>query len=109
MPPSSTFAEAGDDLVEPDLAAELQRLLGEPLDQVLGEHLGEARDVEDVLLGIERHELAAQRRQRVHQAAGCPAHAGIEGAEQPGRAAADDRDVGEVSARGEYKRVSSEQ
>ena len=44
---------------------ELRRLLGERFHEILREHLRKAGDVEDVFLGIERGELAAELRQRV--------------------------------------------
>ena len=46
--------EPGHDLAQVGRRAELERLLHHPRDQVLGEHLGKAGDVEDVLLGVER-------------------------------------------------------
>ena len=72
---------------------ELRRLLGERAHQVLGEDLGKAGDVEDVFLGVERGELAAELRQRVDEARRRAAHSSVEEAEDPGRPPADDRDV----------------
>ena len=63
------FLEPGHDLVEANLAAELQCLLGESLHQVFGEHFGKARNVEDVFLGVQRHQLAAEGGEGIHQAA----------------------------------------
>jgi hypothetical protein len=73
--------------------AELKSLGDHVAHEVLGQDLGEPGDVEDVLLRVERHELPAQRRQGVDDAAGRPPHAGVEGGEQPGGASADDRDI----------------
>jgi len=88
-------AESEHGFVEPDLAAELERLFGHPLDQVLGQDSGKTGDVEDELLGVERGELAAQRRERIDDPAGGAPHTGVERAEQPGGATADDGDVSE--------------
>ena len=66
------------------------------LDEVLGQDLGVAGDVEDPLLRIERRELAAELGQRVDDARAGLAHAGPEGGRQAHRAGADDRDVADV-------------
>jgi len=75
---------------------ELEGLLGHPLHEVLGEHLRETGHVEDVLLGVQRGELAAHLVEVVDQTAGGTAHARVERAEQPGRAGADNRDIFDV-------------
>ena len=62
---------------------ELPRLLGELPHEVLREHLREAGDVEDVLLGIQRRELSAELRQRVDDLRRRAAHAGVEEANSP--------------------------
>ena len=73
--------------------AELARLRGELDHQVLRENLREATDVEDVLLGIQRFQLSAELGQRVDDARGGAAHAGVELGEQSRRPAADDGEV----------------
>ncbi len=81
------------------VGAELERLRGHVPHQVLGQHLGKARDVEDVLLRVERHELAAKRRQGVDDAGRGAAHPRIERREEAGRSSADNRDVLELVLR----------
>ena len=76
--------------------AELKSLRDHVAHEVLGQDLREAGHVEDVLLGIEGHELAAERGQGVHDARRGAAHARVEGGEEPGRPPADDRDVPEL-------------
>src|SRR2546426_4912144 len=83
-------------LSQVDGLLELEGLLGHPLHQVLGEDLWEARDVEDVLLRVQRRELAAHLIEVVDQTAGGPAHSRVKSAEQPGRAGADNRDIFDV-------------
>ena len=78
-----------------DRLVELARLLGQRLHEILRQHLRKAGDVEDVLLGIQRGELAAELRQRVDDLRRRSSHAGVERSEDARRAAADDRDVGE--------------
>src|SRR5206468_17065 len=78
---------------------ELEGLLGHPLHQVLGEDLWEARDVEDVLLRVQRRELTAHLVEVVDQTAGGPAHSRVKSAEQSGRAGADNRDIFDVLPR----------
>src|SRR5207249_1381258 len=95
-------------LSEMDRGLELERLLGHPLHEVLGEHLGEAGDVEDVLLGIERRELPAHLVEVVDQAAGRAAHPGVEGGEQARRAGADYGDIFDVLHWGERNGTSGE-
>src|SRR5207247_7428446 len=77
--------QPSDLLAEVDRRLPLQPLLGHSLHEVLGEDLGEARDVEDVLLRVERRELAADLIEVVDQAARGPAHPGVEGTEQSRR------------------------
>jgi hypothetical protein len=85
--------EAGHHLAKMGARAELETLGHHVPHQVLGEHLGEAGDVEDVLLRIEREELAAESGKGIDDAGGSAAHAGIKRREQAGGPAADDRDV----------------
>ena len=92
--------EPGDVLMQVHRLVELRRLRAEFLYQVLGQNPGEARNVEDELLRIERGELATQFRQGVDELRRRAAHAGVEEAEDPGGAAADDRDLAEF-VRGE--------
>ena len=54
----------------------------------------EAGDVEDLLLGVHRGDLAAELGQRVDDRDPVAAEAGVVGGEQPGRAGADDQEVG---------------
>src|SRR5438105_3076133 len=72
---------------------ELRGLLRERLDQVLRENLRVARYIEDVLLGVQRRQLAAELRESVHDLGGRPAHSGIKKSEEPCGSSADDRDV----------------
>jgi hypothetical protein len=82
--------QAGHNLAEVSRRAKLQSLLSHVADQVLGQHLGKAGNVENVFLGVQRHELATQCRKRIDDAGRGAAHAGIEGGKQAGRASADD-------------------
>ena len=61
--------------------------------QILGEDLRQPCDVEDVFLRVERRQLPAELRKRVHDARRHAAHARVKSGEQTGRARADDRDV----------------
>src|SRR5438046_763526 len=88
-------------LAQVDPRLPLQRLLGKAPHQVLGEDLGDARDVEDVLLGVERGQLAARLIERVDQAERGPAHPGIEARKEAGGAGADDGDIFDVLHGGE--------
>jgi hypothetical protein len=56
-------------LLEHNVGAELRALLDEVGGQVPGQHAGQAADVVDVLLGVQRHQLAAEFRQRIDNAA----------------------------------------
>ena len=85
--------EGAHPLVEERGMPELAGLLGERVHQILCQHLGVARDVEDVLLRIQRSQLPADLRQGVDDPGRRAPHAGIELCEQPGWTAADDRDV----------------
>ena len=78
------------------LRAELRRLRRELIHEILRQDLRKSTDVEDVFLGIQCLELAAELRKRVDDARGRPAHSGIELGEQSRRAAADDRDVNQL-------------
>src|SRR2546429_370927 len=71
----------------------LQSLLRHPLHQVFGENLREAGNVEDVFLGVERGQLAADLIQVIDQPVGRATHAGIKRREQTRRAGADDGDI----------------
>src|SRR5213076_2286331 len=75
-------------LPQMDGLLELEGLLGHSLHEVLGEHFRETGHVEDVLLGVERRELAAHLVEVVDQTAGSAAHSRVKRAEQPGRAGA---------------------
>lgn len=81
--PRYDFAQVGG-------GSELERLHGHVSNQVFGEHLGEPGHIEDVLLGVEGHELAAQSWKGVDDARRRPAHARVERREQAGRAATDE-------------------
>ena len=85
--------EPPDLLLEPDICAELESLLDHAVPEVAREDAWQAAHVVDVLLGVQRHQLPAQLRQRIDDARSDAAHAGVECGEQAGRPAADDRDV----------------
>ncbi len=76
------------------LRAELPRLRGELPHEVLRENLRKPGDVEDPLLRIQRRELSAELRQRVHDARRHLAHPRVKLREQTRGSAANDRDVG---------------
>src|SRR5207244_3999375 len=95
-------------LSQMDGRLELERLLRHPLHQGLRQDLGEAGDVEDVLLGIERRELPAHLVEVVDQAATRAAHAGVKGGKQACRAGADDRDIFDLLHWGERNGTSGE-
>ena len=86
--------ECGHVLIKVRLEMELRRLFDERIHHVLGQNLGEAANVEDVLLGVERGELAAELGQGVNDAGRCPTHSRVKSGEQSGGTAADDSDVG---------------
>src|SRR5438876_1812329 len=88
--------EADDLLTEVHRSLPLQRLLRHAAHQVLGEDLRKSGNIEDVLLRIERRELAADLVERIDQATRGAAHPGVKGAEQSRRAGADDRDIFDV-------------
>ena len=92
MPAAVLFhpPEAGHDLTHVGGGPELERLRRHVPDQILGKHLGKASHIEDVFLRIQGHELPAQGRKRVDDPGRRSPHAGVEGGEQTGRAAADD-------------------
>ena len=81
-------------LIEVRLEVKLRRLLNQRVHQVLGQDFGESTHVEDVFLGVKRRQLPAELRQCIHYLSGGAPHAGIKRGEQPGRTAANDRDVG---------------
>jgi hypothetical protein len=68
-------------LPQVDGRLELKRLFGHPLHEVLRQHLGEARDIEDVFLGIEGDQLPTHLVEIVDHATARAPHAGIKGAE----------------------------
>jgi len=80
-------------LVEVHRRPKLRGLLSERLNQVFGQNLRESGDVEDVLLGVKRRELAAKLRQRIDDLRAHAPHASIKPCEKTGRPAADDRDI----------------
>src|SRR6266566_6054793 len=80
-------------LIEVRLEMELRCLFDERVHHVLGQNLGEAADIEDVFLGVQRRELTAQLRQGVDNARRCPAHPSVKSGEQSGWTAADNGDV----------------
>ena len=95
--------QSHDFLAEVYLGLPLAELLGHALDQVLGQHLGESGDVEDVFLGIQRGELAAELIERIDDPERRAAHARVETREHAGRAGSDDGDIFEVGChRGEW-------
>src|SRR5687768_9974943 len=63
-------------LLEADVGTELFTLLDEIVREVAGEDAGEAADVVDVLLGVERGELTAELGKRVDNATGDAAESG---------------------------------
>jgi hypothetical protein len=81
-------------LPEADDRVVLHGLIDEVAREVLGQDPGEAGDVVDVLLRVERGELAAEDLERVDELDGHLPHAGVKRGEEAGRAAADDEDVG---------------
>ena len=87
------FVEPDDLVAEVDGLPELPLLFDELLHEVLGEDLRKAGDVEDVLLGIERGQLAAGLGQRIDDLRRDAPHAGVEQAEESRGPGADDRDV----------------
>jgi hypothetical protein len=86
--------QAHDALTEVRLRAELSRLRGELLHEILCENLRKPGDVEDPLLRIERRQLSAKLRQCIHDARCHLAHPRVELREQTRGSAANDRDVG---------------
>jgi hypothetical protein len=69
-------------------------LFDHPLDQVLGQDLGIACDIVDVLLGIECGQLASRLGKRIDQPDGEVAQTQIEGSKEANRPRADHDDVG---------------
>jgi hypothetical protein len=83
------FLQAGD-------GAGGEALFDGAADVVLGQDLGEAGDVVDVLFGVDGDELAAQFGEGVDDLGFEAAHAGVEGGKQPDRPPTDDRRVEDV-------------
>ena len=79
----------------------------QPLDQLAALDRREPGDVEDLLLGVHRGDLAAQLGQRVDDGDAHPAEAGVVGGEQAGRACADDEEVGLDGSAGRPRRDPS--
>ena len=82
-----------DGLAEQRLGAVLQALLDHAVDVLLAVDLREARDVEDVLLGIDRRDLAAELLEALDDAAARLAMAGVVRGREARGPGADDRDV----------------
>src|SRR5205823_11281532 len=78
---------------EVDRLLEATRLFHQRSDQILGEHLRYAGDVEDVLLGIKRRELAAGVGECVDDLRRYSAHARIKKSKESRRPSAEDRNV----------------
>ncbi len=76
----------------------LKRLLLELPGQILGHDLGKTGDVKDVLLGIERHQSAADLFEHIDRLEFGHAETGIVHAIQRDRSGADKRDVVQVGA-----------
>ena len=74
-------------------------------DEILRQHPGEADDVVDVLLRVDRGQRAAWFFQRVDDLRARSAQPGIECRELPGRTGSDDRDVEDVVARNRARRI----
>jgi hypothetical protein len=86
-------AQRGDLLSQMHRRLELERLIGHALHEIFGENLGKAGHVEDVLLRVQRRELAAELIEVVDEPAGRAAHPGVERAEQPRGTGTDDGDI----------------
>src|SRR2546423_188022 len=76
-----------------DWLLEATRLLDERTHQVLREHLGDAGDVEDVLLGIQRGELSTGVRKRIDDLRRHAAHTRVKKSEESRGPSAYDRYV----------------
>jgi hypothetical protein len=98
------LAQPGDRAVQVRGEAPPRLLLHQAPHEILRQHLRVAGDVEDVLLRVERRELAAELRQGVDDLRRRAAHAGVERGEQPGGAAADDGEVRDRVHGGEANR-----
>src|SRR5438067_4291957 len=85
-----------DHLAQAHLGVVLAGLLDQLVDQLLAVHLGEAGDVEDVLLGVDRGNLAAELLEALDDPDAGIAMAAVVGGGKAGRAAADDGDVGDL-------------
>src|SRR5262249_31274266 len=80
-------------LAEVDVGAVLEALLGAAVDEVLGQDLRVAGDVVDVLLRVDRGDLAAELFQALDDADGSVAMARVVRGGETGRAGAEDGDV----------------
>src|SRR6185437_16002575 len=88
-------------LAEPDVGAVLEPLLRAELDERRPLDLRVAGDVVDVLLGVDRRDLAAELLEALDDPDRGVAVAGVVGGREAGRARAQDRDVDDaVSAQG---------
>ncbi len=92
-PSTRAALERLDGLAEQRLGAVLQPLLGHAVDVLLAVDLREARDVEDVLLGVDRRDLAAELLEALDDAAARLAMAGVVRRREARGPGADDRDV----------------
>ena len=94
-----------DGLSQQRLRAVLQPLLDHAVDVLLAVDLREARDVEDVLLGIDGRDLAAELLEALDDAAARLAVAGVVGGGEARGPGADDRDVdhGVLTHRGQAR------
>ena len=90
--------EIGDLFVEMDVGAELEPLLDAEVDEILAPDLRVAGDVVDVLLGIDRGDLAAELAEALDDANGRVAMARVVGGREADRACADDGDVADSFA-----------
>src|SRR5262245_26806591 len=80
-------------LAKEDVGAELESLLGAEVDEGLTLDLRMARDVVDVLLRVDRGDLAAELLEALEDADGRLAMAGVVGSREADGPGADDRDV----------------
>ncbi len=99
--------EIDDVLAEERFEIELRRLLCQFVYEVLGQDFGKPSYVEDVLLGIQRRQLAAKLRKSVYNLSRGTPHSCVKRSENPGRTAADDRDVLYLVHRGKYSEIDN--
>ena len=90
--------EGRDLLAEVHLRLELEALLDAEVDEALALHLRVAGDVEEVLLGVDGRDLAAELLEALDDPNRRVAVAGVVGSREPDGAAADDRDVADALA-----------